>query len=182
MKRAVVLPLLLCIACDPGPRAMTEDTLPPPSPAVSAAPPAERPPALDGLIDVSGDDCTSSAFVYDATPSSGRDLDSATAFINDGCVGDRIFLGINAERRELRRAENVPLGTGGEYSDSIYRVRVRRGRLVSRSVVYEHPDAQCPDSTHKELELVYDAEVVIAARGLGSRTIQGTLREPGCGP
>jgi hypothetical protein len=181
MKRAVMLGVLLCAGCDSEPRGMTEDSSPAPPRAVSAAPRAERPPSLHGLIDVSGDDCTASAFVYDAAPSP-RTVDSATPFINDGCFGDRIFLGINGERRELRRPENVPLGTGGEYRDSIYRVVVRRGRLVSRAAANAPPEAQCQDSTHTELELVYEAEVVIAARGVGARTLRGTLLEPGCGP
>jgi hypothetical protein len=180
LNRSAILPLLLCMACEPDSQAMTQDSSPPTPPPATVAAAPERRPSLEGLIDVSGDDCTVSSFVYDAPP--GAELASATAFINDGCFGDRIFLGINGERRELRRAENTPLGTGGEYSDSIYRVAVKRGRLISRTVDYEYPDAQCQDSTHKELTLLHEAEVVIAASGVGERTIQGTLWEPSCGP
>jgi hypothetical protein len=129
-------------------------------------------------MDVSGDDCTASALVF-----AGRhgNPDSAVAFINDGCIGDRIFLGIAGSRRELKRAANVPLGAGGDYSDGEYRVLVQRGRSVSRTVVASPPDAFCPEPHQREYAAAYEATVHIASSA-GSWTVAGTLRRDECGP
>lgn len=128
------------------------------------------------LGDVSADDCTASVLVYDAPPPA----DSGTAFLNDGCWGERVFLGIDGQRRELRRAEDLPLGTGGPYSDGVYRVTVTRGDLARRQVAARPPDAACPEPTDTEFEAAYAARVEI--RGPRGRwTINGTLRQGECG-
>ena len=142
----------------------------------ACAPDRARP--LPPLMDVSGDDCTASALVF-----AGRDAnaDSAVAFINDGCIGDRIFLGIAGSRRELTRAANVSLGSGGAYSDGEYRVIVERGRSVSRTVVASPPDAFCPEPDQREYAAVYETTVRITSSA-GSWTVAGTLHRDECGP
>lgn len=142
----------------------------------ACAPDRTRP--LPALMDVSGDDCTASALVF-----AGRhaNADSAVAFINDGCAGDRIFLGIAGSRRELKRAANVPLGTGGAYSDGEYHVLVQRGRPVARTVVASPPDAFCPEPDQREYAAAYEATVRISSSA-GSWTLAGTLRRDECGP
>jgi hypothetical protein len=137
----------------------------------------ERARALPALMDVSGDDCTASALVF-AGPHANPD--SAVAFINDGCAGDRIFLGIAGSRRELRRAANVPLGTGGAYSDGEYRVIVQRGRAIARTEVASPPDAFCPEPDQREYAAAYEATVRISSSA-GSWTLFGTLRRDECG-
>jgi hypothetical protein len=132
---------------------------------------------LPNPIDVSGDDCTASALVYDRRLTSADAPAAGTPFINDGCFGDRIFLGIDGERRELTRAENVPLGTGGEYSDGEYRVLVTRGRNVYRREV---PDGECGEP-EREYAMAYDAHVRIRGEGR-SWSIDGTLRLSECAP
>lgn len=159
MRRAppivITLWLLACAACAP-----------------------DRPRPLPALMDVSGDDCTASALVY-----AGRHAnpDSAVAFINDGCIGDRIFLGIAGSRRELKRAANVPLGSGGAYSDGEYRVLVQRGPSISRMEVARPPDAFCPEPDEREYAAAYEATVRIWSSA-GSWTVAGTLRRDECGP
>ncbi len=132
---------------------------------------------LPDTIDVSGDDCTASALVYDRRLTSADAADAGTPFINDGCFGDRIFLGIHGVRRELKRAEDVPLGMGGEYSDGEYRVLVTRGRNVHRR---EIPDGECAEP-EREFAAAYDAHVRIRGEGR-SWIIDGTLLRSECTP
>lgn len=133
------------------------------------------------LLDVSEDDCIDSQFVYDKPPAEASPANPGIAFINDGCYGDRIFLGINGERRELKRAENVQLGEGGAYSDGQYRVLVERGRLARRAVVYGPPDAFCHGEAEGEWEydVTYEARVRIWS-GTSAWTIDGALNRAEC--
>ena len=148
---------------------------------LAAAGCASRPDgALPDPVDVSGDDCTASAFVYDTPPA--RALDGeGIPFINDGCFGDRIFLGIHGARRELKRAENVPLGTGGEYSDGEYRVLVKRGAAVRRVADAGSPEETCHEPGEREYGVTYPAEVRVRS-SRGSWLVNGTLRETECAP
>jgi hypothetical protein len=152
-----ILGLLACEACASEPRS----TLPNP-------------------IDVSGDDCTASVLVYDKPPpeadkpfSELTEADWGTAFINDGCAGDRIFLGIDGARRELKRSEERPLGEGGVYSDGEYRVLVKRGRMLRREELCP-PGAECHAPERREYDVMYEAQVRIWSRS-GSWSIDGTL-------
>jgi hypothetical protein len=150
--------------------------------AVLAAACVARPnDARPSLMDVSGDDCTASVLVYDRPPSTPAAADSGVAFINDGCAGDRVFLGIDGARRELKRAQELPLGSGGAYSDGDLRVLVKRGRMAFRTLAHAPPDADCADPLHREYEAAYEARVQI---GSGSRSwsIDGTLRQSECAP
>ena len=156
MQRPLILCFLLLGACRPHPHA-PETSLPHP-------------------LDVSGDDCTASAFVYDRPPG---DSVKGTPFINDGCFGERIFLGMDGTKRELTRAENVPLGTGGEYSDGKYHVQVIRGPLVRRVLDYRPPDAECSGDGESEYSATYAATVRIRSRDR-SWLIAGTLLQTEC--
>jgi len=126
------------------------------------------------LIDVSGDDCTASALIYDRPPG-GAAAGPGVAFVNDGCAGDRIFLGFGGTRLELRRSEDGPLGTGGAYSDEHLRVEVVRGREVRRAEVAE---PQC-GSGGREWEVSREVRVTITAGEL-SWVIDGTLEDGEC--
>jgi hypothetical protein len=145
-----VLGLVACAACIPSPE--------------SAAP---------ELFDVSGDDCTASLLVFSKPPSQRTEADPGIPFVNDGCSGDRIFLGVEGTRRELKRREDLPLGTGGEYSDGEYRVLVTRVREVSRRDFPCPPDAPCEPGEMLH-DAVYEAQVRIWS-GSRSWTIAGTL-------
>jgi hypothetical protein len=133
---------------------------------------------LPNPVDVSGDDCTASAFVYDRRYPKADGQELGTPFINDGCIGDRIFLGIHGMRRELTRKEDVPLGTGGPYSDGEYRVLVTRGRTLFR---HEIEDPQCAEPSTREYDVAYEANVRIWGKGQ-TWSIDGTLRTGECAP
>lgn len=137
--------------------------------------------ALPNPVDVSGDDCTASVLVYDRPPPKAADAEPGVAFINDGCSGERIFLGIDGARRELRRAEDRPLGSGGTYSDGEYRVLVERGRIVRRGEVARPPDAFCPEPAEREFDASYEARVRIWSK-TASWSVDGTLLQNECGP
>ncbi len=145
-----ILGLLVCGACASAPE--------------SAAP---------ELFDVSGDDCTVSVLVFSKPPSQRTAADPGIPFVNDGCYGDRIFLGVDGTRRELKRREDLPLGTGGEYSDGEYRVLVKRVREVSRREYPCPEDAACEPGEMLH-DAVYETQVRIRS-GSGSWTIDGTL-------
>jgi hypothetical protein len=130
-------------------------------------------------MDVSGDDCTASSFVYDRPPPRGGDTIQGTPFINDGCYGERIFLGIGGERRELRRNDGHELGEGGAYSDDEYVVLVKRGRMVRRVVIARPPDADCPSEGEVEYDVTYAAEVQVWSRS-PSWKLNGTLWRTEC--
>jgi hypothetical protein len=130
---------------------------------------------LPNPIDVSADDCTATNLVWDKPPARFSDQNPGTPFISDGCFGDRIFLGIHGSKRELKRAENVPLGTGGEYSDGEYRVLVQRGPTLFRHESACGPDDPCqPGSV--VVDAAYAARVRIWSKS-GSWDVTGTLRE-----
>jgi hypothetical protein len=131
--------------------------------------------AVPDLVDVSGDDCTASLLVYNKPPSQWTAADPGIAFVNNGCYGDRIFLGVDGSRRELKRSENLPLGTGGAYSDGEYRVLVKRGREVSRVEYPCPPDDPC-DPNERRYDAVYEAQVRVWSSN-GSWTINGTLHD-----
>jgi hypothetical protein len=144
--------------------------------ACEGAAPAPPPPAL---MDVSGDDCTASALVYDRPSAEATAADPGTAFLNDGCAGDRVFLGIDGERRELTRAEDAPLGTGGPYADGAYALTVVRRALATRVA---GDDTECHDPAASMFDLAWDVEVRIRARSGAAWTVDGTLREWECVP
>ena len=131
------------------------------------------------LMDVSGDDCTASVFVFDRPPVEGT-ADQGTPFINDGCFGNRIFLGIDGERRELTRAENLPLGLGGEYSDGEYRVLVTRGQNVRRVLATEEQEISCDEPEGRVYFTTYEADVLIRSRNRSWR-IDGAIYDTECG-
>ena len=152
-----IVGLFACVACAPGHESVRPDL---------------------NLIDVSGDDCTASTFVYDRPPAESTLEDPGIPFINDGCFGDRIFLGIDSTRRELKRAENLSLGEGGAYTDGEYRVLVTRGQTVVRDEVCP-PGTACHDSGGWEYYGKYAAQVRIWSKSGSSWTIRGTLVESG---
>jgi hypothetical protein len=131
------------------------------------------------LMDVSGDDCTASALVYDKPASQATRGDRGTPFINDGCFGERIFLGIDGERRELTRAQDHPLGLGGAYSDGRYRVLVKRTRLASRVKIVDNEE-ECGGDP-RAYYVVYDVDVGIWSRG-ESWHVDGALYDVECEP
>jgi hypothetical protein len=180
MLRLAALALLACAGCArPDERMMsTHDTpleQPAPPPARPEEPPAAELPREPRLFDVSGDDCTASALIY-ASPPAPR-----VAFVNDGCFGERIFLGVDGVRRELTRSQNVPLGEGGEYSGGGWRAVVSRGRRLSRSGGSPADDDECAGDGEHEYLLVYEVTVRVrdAAREL---VIPGTLEQTECAP
>lgn len=144
---------------------------------------ADRESAAPRLVDVSGDDCTVSVLVYDKPPADATPAgDRGTPFINDGCWGKRIFLGINGERRELTRAEDVPLGLGGPYSDDEYRVLVQRARTVSRvEFTEEEGEISCEPPRGRKYNVVYEMDVRISSAE-GSWSIDGATYDVECGP
>jgi hypothetical protein len=144
---------------------------------------ADRESAVPRLMDVSGDDCTASVLVYDKPPAEANPPeDPGTPFINDGCWGKRIFLGINGERRELTRAEDVPLGLGGPYSDDEYRVLVQRARTVSRvELTEEDGEISCEPPRGRKYDVVYEMDVRIWSAE-GSWSIDGATYGVECGP
>jgi hypothetical protein len=149
-----ILGLLACQACVPEPRG-----------------------AIPDPIDVSGDDCTASTLVYDKLPSEFTGADPGVAFINDGCSGDRIFLGFDGSRRELTRAEDLSLGLGGEYSDGELRALVKRGRNTFRDGPCSPGDDSC-DPEDPSYVAVYEARVHVWS-GRRSWVVDGTLVESG---
>ncbi|HEX2076903.1 MAG TPA: hypothetical protein VHG08_04315 [Longimicrobium sp.] len=134
-------------------------------------------------MDVSGDDCTASVLVYDRPPSRATADDRGTPFINDGCWGKRIFLGIDGERRELTRAqEQLPLGLGGAYSDGEYRVLVKRGRIVSRVELTANEEGWCGgDPGARVYDTAYEVEVHIWSWRESWR-VDGALYDVECDP
>ncbi len=140
---------------------------------------AARENAAPDLMDVSGDDCTASVFVFDKPPVEGT-ADKGTPFINNGCYGDRIFLGIDGERRELTRSENLPLGSGGEYSDGEYRVLVTRGRAVRRVLATEDQEITCDEPEGRVYFATYEADVLLRS-GSRSWRIDGAIYDTECG-
>ena len=144
---------------------------------VAAACSSQRTPA-SRLMDVSGDDCTASALVYDAPPASSI---RGTPFINDGCSGDRILFGIDGTRRELTRPEDVPLGEGGPYSDAEYRVSVVRGPIFVRDTIPAGDESVCNDPSTREYESVYQARVLVRSAA-DSFAIDGALTATECSP
>jgi hypothetical protein len=178
--------LLACAACRQPSESATASTRESPVVAPSTdthgappAPSADPPSAAAGadLVDVSGDDCTASALVYTHPP--GDTTAAGIPFVNDGCFADRIFLGIDGVRRELKRRENVPLGEGGPYSAGDLRARVTRGRLVRRTVSYRPPDAECSGEGETQYWAVYQARVVVTS-SRGARAFTGTLERDEC--
>ncbi|HEV3051418.1 MAG TPA: hypothetical protein VGX50_14035 [Longimicrobium sp.] len=143
--------------------------------------PANRESARPQLMDVSADDCVVSMLVYDHPPAEGNpSRDLGTPFINDGCWGKRIFLGINGERRELTRAEELPFGLGGAYSDGEYRVLVKRGRTLSRVEVTEESEISCDPPQGRKYSVAYEMEVRIWSAN-GSWIIDGGTYDEECG-
>jgi hypothetical protein len=143
--------------------------------------PAHRESARPRLMDVSADDCVASLLVYDHPPAEGNPSgDLGTPFINDGCWGKRIFLGINGERRELTRAQDLPLGLGGAYSDGEYRVLVKRGRTLSRVQLTEESEILCDPPQGRKYSVVYEMKVRIWSAS-GSWTIDGGTYDEECG-
>jgi hypothetical protein len=148
-----------------------------PAAAPSAAPPAAPPAPSTDLIDVSGDDCTASSLVYTHPP--GDTTAAGIPFVNDGCFGDRIFLGVDGVRRELTRRDSVPLGEGGPYADGELRAEVTRGKLLRRTVDYRPPDADCSGEGETEFSAVYEAKVRVWSPR-GERSFSGTLQRTEC--
>ncbi|HEX9938811.1 MAG TPA: hypothetical protein VGB15_16850 [Longimicrobium sp.] len=130
---------------------------------------------LPNPVDVSADDCTNTNVVWNRPPAEFSDDSPGIAFISDGCFGGRIFLGIHGTRRELERAENVPLGTGGEYSDGEYRVLIQRGRTLFRHEWECGADDPCQPGS-PVVDAAYEARVRIWSKS-GSWAVTGTLRE-----
>jgi hypothetical protein len=117
---------------------------------------ADREIARPLLMDVSADDCAVSVLVYDQPPVGGNpSRDLGTPFINDGCWGKRIFLGIDGERR----AEELPLGLGGAYSDGEYRVLVKRGRTLSRVEFTDESEIFCEPPQGRKYSVAYEMKV-----------------------
>ena len=143
--------------------------------------PANRESARPQLMDVSADDCVASVLVYDHPPAEGNPPhDLGTPFINDGCWGKRIFLGIYGERRELTRAEELPLGLGGAYSDGEYRVLVKRGRTLTRVEFTEESEISCDPPQGRKYAVAYEMEVrILSAKG--SWIIDGGTYTEECG-
>lgn len=144
--------------------------------------PADRERARPELMDVSADDCVGSLLVYDHPPAEGKlSPVLGTPFINDGCWGGRIFLGINGERRELTRAEEeLPLGLGGAYSDAEYRVLVQRGRTLSRVEFTEESELFCDPPQGRKYYVAYEMKVRIWS-AKGSWIIDGGTYSEECG-
>jgi hypothetical protein len=143
--------------------------------------PANRESARPQLMDVSADDCVVSVLVYDQPPAAGNSSkDPGTPFINDGCWGKRIFLGIDGERRELTRAEELPLGLGGAYSDGEYRVLVKRGRTLSRVEFTEESEISCDPPQGRKYSVAYEMEVRIWSANR-SWIIDGGTYDEACG-
>ena len=143
--------------------------------------PADRESARPQLMDVSADDCVVSVLVYDHPPAEGNPSeDLGTPFINDGCWGKRIFLGINGERRELTRPDELPLGSGGAYSDGVYRVLVKRGRTLSRVEFTEESEISCDSPHGRKYSVAYEMKVRIWS-AKGSWIIDGVTYDEECG-
>jgi hypothetical protein len=143
--------------------------------------PADRESARPQLMDVSADDCEVSVLVYDHSPAEGNpSTDLGTPFINDGCWGKRIFLGIDGERRELTRAEELPLGSGGAYSDGEYRVLVKRGRTLSRVESTEESEIFCDPPQGRKYFVAYEMKVHVWSAN-GSWVIDGGTYDEECG-
>ncbi|HEU0015514.1 MAG TPA: hypothetical protein VFQ45_17660 [Longimicrobium sp.] len=148
--------------------------------ACGTNPPRAHP--LPPLMDVSGDDCTASILVFDKPPGEATLEEPGIPFINDGCWGGRIFLGIDGQRRELtRKEESLPLGLGGAYSDGEYRVLVKRGKVFSRVGEPGETELPCQAPQATTYYVTYEVEVRIRSRR-GSWTIHGALDDAECGP
>lgn len=144
--------------------------------------PVHRESARPRLMDVSADDCVVSVLVYDHPPTEGNpSRDPGTPFINDRCWGKRIFLGINGERRELTRADELPLGLGGAYSDGEYRVLVTRGRTLARVESTEESEISCDPPQGRKYKVAYEMNVRIRS-ARGSWVIDGATYDEECGP